>query len=233
MPKIKTKREDIIREDELDLLLEECERDLVNGMKVVKYKSLPFQIKFKPEIIQCLISLLWLFGKRITETLRLKRRDIWTDEKYLYVRFFVLKKKSRKALPLPVRKTKRITLDNPYVKYVLQYIETITNKDEWLFPGRTRTRKIKVHNKEYNKDYFYEQNDVGRMSAEHTWRILKGLSKAVWLHLFRSSLATTMAELGATEDELMNWFDWDRPETAHGYVKGGPRLTEKWSKRKW
>jgi len=33
-----------------------------------------------------------------------------------------------------------------------------------------------------------------------------------------------MAERGATEEELMAWFDWDRYDTAHGYVKGGPKL---------
>jgi len=36
-----------------------------------------------------------------------------------------------------------------------------------------------------------------------------------------------MAERGATEEELMSWFDWDR------YVKGGPKLTEKWAERTW
>jgi len=42
-----------------------------------------------------------------------------------------------------------------------------------------------------------------------------------------------MAEREATEEELMNWFDWERPDTAHSYVKGGIKLTEKWSERTW
>jgi len=52
-----------------------------------------------------------------------------------------------------------------------------------------------------------------------------------WFHLFRESLATKMAEHGATEEELMHWFDWDRVDTAHEYVKRGTKLTEKWAER--
>jgi hypothetical protein len=60
---------------------------------------------------------------------------------------------------------------------------------------------------------------------------LKKVNKNVWWHLFRESLATEMAERGATEEELMHWFDWSRADTAHQYVKRGIKLTEKWSDR--
>jgi hypothetical protein len=42
-----------------------------------------------------------------------------------------------------------------------------------------------------------------------------------------------MAEKGATEEDLMHWFDWDRVDTAHEYVKRGTKLTEKYSERTW
>jgi len=42
-----------------------------------------------------------------------------------------------------------------------------------------------------------------------------------------------MAERGATAYELVNWFDWDRVETALEYVKRSGRMTEKLSERKW
>jgi len=42
-----------------------------------------------------------------------------------------------------------------------------------------------------------------------------------------------MAEEGATEEELMHWFDWETPNSPHKYVKRGTRLTEKWSERVW
>lgn len=60
---------------------------------------------------------------------------------------------------------------------------------------------------------------------------LKKVYPFVWWHLFRESLATQMAEKGATEEELMHWFDWDRVDIAHEYVKRGSKLTEKWSER--
>ena len=55
---------------------------------------------------KCLIALLWLFGKRISEVLRLKRKDLWFDEHFLYVRFSILKKKGE------YKAVKKITLKN-------------------------------------------------------------------------------------------------------------------------
>jgi integrase len=231
LPHIKVERSDILREEELNRLLEHAESDLIDGMKVVKWKL--FEIKIPPDRLQALIALLWLFGKRITETLRLQKKDVWVEEGFLCARFRVLKKKSRKDYPLPKIVLKKVTVDNPYTHYVTDYLATLKEDDIWLFPGRKHKRMFTIHNKEYDKDYTYFDDDEGRMVKETAWRIMKGLSKEVWNHLFRTSLATEMAEHEATEEDLMNWFDWDKYETAHGYVKGGPRMTEKWSKRRW
>ena len=81
--------------------------------------------------------------------------------------------------------------------------------------------------------YHYVDLDEGRMGARRAYQVLKKLNKQAWLHLFRHSLATQMAEQEATEEQHMAWFDWDRYDTAHNYVRGGPRLTRKWSQRKW
>jgi len=191
MPKIKTKRKDILRHEELNELLDKAGK-LYDGLK-----------------IQCLIALLWLFGKRITEILTLKRRDIFIKEGYLYVYFTVKKKHTRKAKPIPKRFLKRKTLRNPYTRFVVQCIKNITDPEAYIFPS--------------------ERSTTGHMSRIQAYRIIKQLDPNAWLHLFRESLATLMAEHGATEEELMHWFDWDRVDTAHEYVKRGTRLTEKWS----
>ena len=34
-------------------------------------------------------------------------------------------------------------------------------------------------------------------------------------------------------EKIMHWFDWDRVDTAHEYVKRGTKLTEKWAERTW
>jgi integrase len=207
--------EDVLRNAELDSMLTLVEEGVVSyrPVKSSTHED-PFgfdTIKFKPQMIQCLPALLWLFGKRVTENLKLKRRDVRVEDGYLYIHFYILKKKSRKSEPIPHRKLKRITLDNSYVRYVLDYVETLTNPEDFLFSS------------EYSRS--------GHMSRQHAHRIIKGLNPKAWLHLFRQSLATEMAERGATEEELMSWFDWDRYETAHRYTKGGPKLPEKWSKR--
>ena len=91
-------------------------------------------------MFQCLIALLWLFGKRIRETLRLKRKDVRWNEKFPFVSFQVMKKKKRETSPIPIRRTKRITIKNPYVHYVIDYVASIENPEAWIFPGRRRKR---------------------------------------------------------------------------------------------
>ena len=240
MPIIKTKREDVLRNKEVDRMLKRAEKGVVNYRPLTSgpgfkdpNKIIFSKISFNSKMIQCLIALLWLFGKRITENLKLKREDIEIHDNNLYVHFFVLKKKRQKAAVIPHRKLKRMTLENPYVKYVLQYIETIVNPGAPLFPGRSRHQIVTVKNKELEKTYVYDQKHKPRMSRQHAYRILKGLDPKAWLHLFRHSVATEMAERGATQQELKDWFDWSRSATADKYVEGGPKLTEKWAKRKW
>jgi len=181
MPKIKTKREDILRSFEITPLLDNCSSWLA-----------------------CLIALAWIFGKRISELLKVSKEDVRVDDEFLYVRFLVSKKKSRVDTPVPKPFLKRIVLKHPGVPYILNQIEQI--REGKLFPKMTRQLAL-----------YY----------------LKKVDSKCWWHLFRESLATEMAERHATEEELMHWFDWDRVDTAHDYVKRGTRLTERLSQRIW
>jgi hypothetical protein len=79
--------------------------------------------------------------------------------------------------------------------------------------------------------YLFAKEDGKPMDRHKPKYFLKKVYPFVWWHLFRESLATQMAEKGATEEELMHWFDWDRVDIAHEYVKRGSKLTEKWSER--
>jgi site-specific recombinase XerD len=49
-----------------------------------------------------LIATLYVFGKRISETLSLTRDDLWIESNNLYVRFYVLKKRPQSRLVCPV-----------------------------------------------------------------------------------------------------------------------------------
>lgn len=188
MPEIKTRRNDILRR-----------KEIVETLRKASMLKKPWG-----DALPCLITIAWLFGKRISEILKLKRQDIWVREGYLYIRFFVSKKKARKDAPVPKPYLKRITLKHDGPKIILSYIKIL--QQEELFPN---------------------------MSRELAWYYLKKVNEKAWWHLFRESLATEMAERGATEEKLMHWFDWDRVDTAHAYVKRGTKLTEELSERTW
>ena len=233
MPRLKTEREDVLREQELKEMFGKIEgRDYMIGY----YKTHLFgreiiqSFKFSTKMISALMAFLWLFGKREIEILTLKKPDVYWDEKFLYTRFHVRKKKKRKQQAVPFTYLKKITLTNPYVHYILSWVTEI-GTNEYIFPGRSRPKKKII--KMPKKTYEYEMKESGYLSPEMAWKIIKFINPQAWCHLFRHSVATQMAEEGATEDELMSWFDWDRADTAHKYVSRGTKLIEKWSKRKW
>jgi len=219
MPKVKIDRTDILRKPEVDAMLENA-RNVYMG-----------------ERLQCIIALAWIFGKRIREILRLKREDVWTDDKFLYVRFTVSKKRGKARQPVHSMYVKKIRLDHPYVPYVLNWVNRI--KEGYIFPSYTKPRKVRVKARWKGKDgevkekwYEYEW-EGGHLSDARARQLIKQVNPQAWWHFFRESLATQMAEMGATEEELMHWFDWSDPRVAHEYVKRGTKLIEKWADRTW
>ena len=214
MPIITTERDDILRKPEIDAMLEKAD-----------------------ERLRCIIAFAWLFGKRINEILQLKRDDVWLEGEYFYARFTVSKKRARHDRAIPRPYLKRIRVEHPYVQHILSWIGGI--KAGYIFASYGQPRKYKVRTKYKNKDgqevigeYEYETKG-GYLSRTRVYQQVKAINPNAWLHLFRESLATYMAEHGASEEELMHWFDWDDVRTAHEYVKHGTKLTEKWSDRTW
>jgi integrase len=98
MPQIKTKRKDILRRAEILKMLSDS-----------------------PKWLQCYIALLWAFGKRTHEVLKVKKEDVWVDKGYLYVRFYVGKKRKHKGEPY----LKRITEAHPAVPYIIDYAKEV------------------------------------------------------------------------------------------------------------
>jgi hypothetical protein len=62
--------------------------------------------------LSCWLGFYWAFGKRRDEISKLVRKDIWIQEGYLYVRFFVGKKKLRSSSVDKLPFTKRKTLEH-------------------------------------------------------------------------------------------------------------------------
>lgn len=154
-----------------------------------------------------LMAFLWTFGKRITEVITLKRKHIFVEDGKLNVRFFVLKQGGKGS---GARHRSFMTLNHPFVPIIVEYIQRFEPND-YIFPG--------------------DQN--GHISRQHAWNLLKEVDEDICPHWFRHSLATRMAEKGATEDELMDWFDWMSSETAHDYVERSGTLSKKFAERDW
>jgi len=197
LPTYKYEREDIIRINELDQILTKSE-------KLNKY-GLPGRAW------QCLISIMWLFGKRVSEVICLKTSDIEVFDNYLIIRFIVLKKR-KKSKGIIRTYTKRITLDNPYTEFIVKWWNEIKN-GEYLFPR--------------------PQTKMGHIYRQYVNEFLKKVKVEISPHLFRHSLATRMAEREATAYEMINWFDWDQTDSALKYIRRSGQMTQRLSNRKW
>ena len=184
MPKIKSLRDDIIRPDELKLYLKMASR--------------------KPKH-QYLMVWLYAFGKRISETIILKRFDVSFDEDYIYARFTILKTKPRSGLR--ARKTKRLTRKHWLAPYLVKHISGVS--EGYLFPS-------------WGKN--------GYLTRRGASVILKRYSENIWCHLFRHSLAVQMAEHGANILGLMAWFDWEDEKTAIRYIRTYGQVMEQLAK---
>jgi len=200
MPKYKYSREDIIRKKELDNILLNMSKSNYLGMPDNGWASLG--------------AMFWLFGKRVSEIIRVKTDDIYIVEDMLCVRFTVLKKKAKSEPPVPITYTKRITMENPYSIYITKYWYKVRDtQQEYMYPNpRTKT---------------------GYVNRESVWKMLKSVSGNISPHLFRHSLATMMAEHSGTAYEIINWFDWDRTDTALEYIRRSGTMTQKQTNRKW
>jgi len=58
------------------------------------------------------------------------------------------------------------------------------------------------------------------------WRLIKRLEPSAWLHLFRHTRATLLAEKGATESQLIAWFGWTDGRPTQEYIQKSEKLTK-------
>lgn len=246
---LQTRREDILRSAEMEEMFIKLETVPNYRGVYIPRKSIyetddikPSTFIYPAQMVQCLLAIFWIFGKRKIEVLTLRRRDIMWDEERLHIRFRV-RKKSGEEYRGGIRETsmKSIVREHPYVKYIIRWCETVKSSER-VFPGMSRpgrTRRVtrtwtdKRTGEPITKEYVYVDEEGGHMSREVAWKIVKSLNPDAWVHLFRRSLATQMAERGATVSELMAWFDRESAQTAMNYVARSGRLTEKWTERTW
>ena len=246
MPQVKAKwkiDEHIIRDSDMDQML--------NFLKASKESKLPLTYRWRKkkgeehieqlfvnyDMVGCLLCLLYVFGRRLSGVLILKRGDLWVKKGYLYVRFTVLKKLKRAEKPRPKKRVKRVSIEKQwkYVQHILNYVSKLKTQDLPLFPGRSRPHTSKITQKDKNgriiKTYEYDTNIKGIMSRQRAYKLIKAINPNIYPHWFRHSLATQLAEEGIDPWQLMNWFDWDRFATAKRYVSGTAAMTRDISNR--
>lgn len=210
MPYITYRGRDQLRQEEFDKMLVDCK-------KVTK-----------PERILCVLCIAWMFGKRISEIMKLRKEDLWFKDGYLFIRFDVGKKRREKDV---VKKTyiKQTIESSKYVKdYIKPYFEKI--KDGYIFPsyGSGENRRVIMGERVY--EY---RTEGGHLTTGRIRQQLKEVNERVWLHLIRHSLATRMAEKGVGVPQLMAWFDWSSANVAMRYVEGTPQMIEELGKREF
>jgi integrase len=189
------------------------------------------------------LGFVWAFGKRRNEVAKLLRKDVWIQEGYLYVRFYVGKKRTRTASVDLLPYTKRKILKHKAMPYILEYLAEYDKikRDEYdkgyLFPSDSaRKATVTVHTKFKNRtgqeeirEYTY-QRELGYINPDLVAYYVRKVNPNIWLHLGRHTVATRAAEEGATEYDIANILDVS-PRTASKYVHHGTKLTEDWSKR--
>jgi len=198
LPRYMYQRQDVIRPVELGEILDRAKTIDKYGIPGLGW--------------QAFISIMWLFGKRVSEIVSLRTQDVRVDGEYLYILFTVLKKRSTSDPGIRMPFQKRITLENPYTEAIIEWWNQV-REGRFLFPRH--------------------QTKMGHIYRQYAHLVLKEISPQISSHLFRHSLATQMAEDGATAYEMVSWFDWDRTDTALEYIRRGGAMTERLSRRKW
>jgi len=161
-------------------------------------------------MLKCLIAILFAFGCRISEALELRRKDVRVEGDYLAIRFPLKKRRIRRGIRPTIER--RLDLNHYLAPIILDWVSKIENPDSYIFPSRHRGKHL---------------------SRVRAWELLKQLDERIWPHLFRHSLATLMAEAGASAIEMVAWFGWASMDTALKYIRMTEAMRTRWSRREF
>jgi len=146
---------------------------------------------------RALLAIMWLFGPRISEALKVKKKDVFVSGERLRVNFHTLKRPDNKKSNFdPLRELEFPIGTNVFVGEIIEYSSGVIDSEERLFK-------------------------FARSTA--SWRLDK-LSGIVWWHLFRKTRATMFARLGWSDSKLRYWFGWMDGRTPALYIAGSPAI---------
>lgn len=147
---------------------------------------------FNNKQMKAIVSLLFMSGGRISEVLNIKARDLWRDEKYLYLKMILLKKRKANVQTEIIRKVKL----NNYFEYFVNIIIDWVNKENNFEPD----------------DFIFEYR------RQTVWRKIKEKLPEANPHLFRHTLATIMGKKIDVRT-MQGWFGWSNLDMATVYVQ--------------
>jgi integrase len=161
-------------------------------------------MKAKRHRDRALIVLLYLIGPRISEALSLRRKDFVIDNERQELRIVlpILKRSKKKFTPFVAEHTITLSFKTPFIETLLAWVQKF-QPDDLVF-------------------------NITRIRA---WQIIKELNPSLYLHFFRHSRLTKLAEAGGTPFELMSWAGWSSPRPAVRYVSGTSRMIEKFKEK--
>lgn len=171
MTNAKIKRDDVISEVEFE-----------NLIKFVLTRTYPHP--YYRSVDLCLLAVLKLTGKRISEVVRLKVADVVMRDGFLLLAFYVGKKREGQRHTL--RREKKIDLDARYVEHILNHkwvLNRIAPESEWMFP-RTYYSNFGGAFKVRSENHFSRQTGHNR---------LKSISENIFAHLFRDTMGAQVA----------------------------------------
>lgn len=160
-------------------------------------------------------------GKRRSEIANLKRMpdaDIWTDQKFLYIRFTVRKK--RKKSQNILQRTKKFNIESQHsiiLQEYLAYLDKEMPQSEYLFP---RGHCV------FGQSYIF--NYIKPIKPQEIWRIVKQLNPQDWPHLHRERRAVKViradeAKYGQANLEtvyrIKSRLDLEKEQTAYNYIR--------------
>ena len=157
-------------------------------------------------------------GKRRSELATLEKNDVTTDDKYLYVRFTVVKKRKKNISVL--QRTKKFLKDSRFAKMIMEYIAYLTEhypNCKYVYPSGRSVFGLT-----------YIIDSTKHLKSQEIWRIVKSLNPQDWPHLHRERRAVKViradeAKFGEAKLETVyrvkNVLDLERETTAYNYIR--------------
>ena len=196
MTNVQVQRKDVLSPEEVDASLDRA--DELDPYSRLRAKAL--------------LSIFYKTGKRRREVATLELDDLERKDDQLSITFTVVKK--RKGHTVTKRRTKLISLDDPFAQHIIDYLEYMTEKHpncRYLFPSTRSVFGAALH--------FYENKHI---SGRQVLRIMKSLNPECWCHLFRETVGAKIVRSDPTimaPFRVMRRLDLESHVTAFRYMQ--------------